>query len=129
MNKPIHVLLQKDAHLEEWSDWSPCSISCIREGSSEFGVKSREANCIEGMNGGTTCIQLIGHRGTKKGVTTCVKEIEHCPINHSWTSWTLWSECPLCFEVNEQSNVIERKRERVCIDGRHGGSSCPSNVK
>ena len=58
MNQAIDVLLQSDAYLKPWSNWSQCSISCFKEGSgksTDFGSKTRRRNCVEGVNGGLTC--------------------------------------------------------------------------
>ena len=56
MNQAINVLLQRDAYLGPWSDWSECSIECYEDGlSMDFGSKTRTRNCVEEVNGGLTC--------------------------------------------------------------------------
>ena len=129
VNKDVEVLLQKDAYLDEWSDWSPCTLSCIKEGSESFGTKTRSANCIEGMNGGQTCFDLLGDASQRKvEIVNCAGEVPYCAVNHSYLTWTSWSDCPKCFDQSEPANV-KRKRTRACVDGRNGGSQCPKTVK
>ena len=98
----------------------------------EFGTKKRFAKCVEGMNGGKTCLDLIGDTSQRKvEKETCageVKEvIKYCPVNHKFLSWTSWSNCPSC--VNPSEPKPKRKRTRKCIDGKHGGSECPPQVR
>ena len=128
MNKDLEVLLQKDAYLDEWSEWSACTLSCIKEGSKSFGTKTRSAKCVEGKNGGQTCLDLIGDASGKKVETVnCAGEVPYCPVNHSYLTWTSWSECPKCYDSSEPN--VKQKRTRACVDGRHGGSKCPDTIR
>ena len=128
MNKPVEVLLQEDAYLEKWSEWSPCTISCISKDSKDFGTRTRKAKCIDGINGGQTCFDLLGDTSLQKVETVnCAEEINYCPIDHEYLPWTSWSECPKCREQSQRN--VERKRTRNCVDGKYGGSECPLNIR
>ena len=128
VNKNVEVLLQEDAYLEEWSEWSQCSITCIGENSKDFGTRTRTAKCIEGKNKGQTCLELIGNSNKIKVMeATCAGVIGPCPIDHYYLDWTPWSDCPKCVKTAESNPKC--KRTRRCIDGKHGGSECPSIVR
>ena len=95
MNKDLEVLLQKDAYLDEWSEWSACTLSCIKEGSKSFGTKTRSAKCIEGKNGGQTCLDLIGDVGGLKdgllGISSILIQIQLLFTENPWMSFLLSS--------------------------------------
>ena len=112
----------------KWSEWTSCSVSCFDEGSNDFGLKSRTANCIEGINGGESCLQILGNDDGKKSQTVnCAEDIQYCSTNHIFMSWTSWTDCPKCFEKSNKN--INRKRMRFCINGKYGGTLCPKNVR
>jgi len=128
VNQVLNVLLRRDAKLDEWSDWSACSISCLKEGSDDFGNKFRSAKCIEGKNGGLNCAELLGVDSQSKVETAnCAGDIPNCPINHEYLNWTSWSQCPPCQPKSDPT--VQRKRTRTCVDGRYGGSNCPVEIK
>ena len=127
-NMDVQVLLQKDAFLGEWSDWSSCSLTCIKEDSENFGIKTRMAKCTDGINGGLTCLDLIGDASqTKEEKVNCAGEIKYCQVNHQFLPWTSWSNCPNCVYPSEPN--VKQRRTRTCIDGRYGGSKCPWSIK
>ena len=125
VNKDIDVLHVMNAKLGEWTAWSSCSISCAVEGSGDFGTRTRSADCIEGINGGKTCSNLLGEDALVKTVEeNCAGIIDYCPVNHRFLPWSPWSEC------YEPSNpIITQTRSRSCLDGQYGGSACPQNVR
>lgn len=100
----------------------------MEEGSNDYGIKSRYANCTEGFNGGKTCSELLGNNITvKEDVVNCAGNIPYCPLDHTYLPWTTWTTCPKCSE--ESNPNPKRKRYRHCVDGKYEGSLCPPNVK
>ena len=93
-------------------------------GSQDFGYKTRTANCIEGLNGGQTCFDLLNSTSeTKEEKVSCAGDIPVCPINFEYGKWTPWTKCPNCFSPSNPN--VQQRRTRSCIDGRYGGSKCP----
>ena len=100
----------------------------IIENSKDFGTRTRTAKCIEGKNRGQTCLELIGNSNKLKVMeATCAGVIDPCQIDHHYLNWTPWSDCPKC--VNTAESNPKCKRTRRCMDGKHGGSECPSIVR
>ena len=95
---------------------STCSKSCIPEGT-QPGLKKRKRECIPPKNGGDPC------EGQDEEEATCpVKDgiLINCPVDHSFSEWSEFSECSA-----ECGDGI-RERTRTCIQGKHGGTQCPT---
>ena len=128
VNKDLEVLLRRDAYLGNWSSWSQCSKSCFDGSSKDFGSKIRSAECIEGLNGGLTCLELLKNSTNKRTErVSCAETISHCPQNHKYSHWTQWSSCPKCYEQSDPNP--KRERWRHCIDGKYGGTTCPVEIR
>ena len=134
LEKEFHLFViffpPEDAFLRDWTDWSPCSISCKDEMSEQYGISTREAECVEGSNGGLTCNDRLGSTRNKKKIETkkCAGDLLQyvfCPINHKISKWGEWSNCPEC-TTNFRS---VRKRKRICTPGKHHGSQCPQRFQ
>ena len=108
----------QDGRCGLWSSWSGCSTSCIPQGGSA-GQRSRSRPCIPPINGGRPCDcpdqtePCAGPSG----------EINHCPVDFKWESWTTWSSCSASCGNGLSSRV------RSCREGRHGGETCPDDFE
>ena len=131
VNRDIEVLLRRDAYLGVWSSWSQCSKSCFDGSSTDFGSKTRSADCIEGLNGGMTCLELLkSSSNVKTERINCAEgaeSISPCPQNHTYSHWTKWSSCPKCFE--QSGPKPKRERWRYCINGKYGGTNCSEEIR
>lgn len=106
-----------DGQWTEWGEWPPCSKSCIAEGT-RTGFKERKRECIPPRNGGDPC------EGPNKEGSICPLKkdgnVIKCPVDHSFSEWSEFSECSA-----ECGDGI-RERTRTCIQGKHGGTQCPT---
>ena len=89
----------------------------------QYGQKSRQRLCFEGINGGKTCFDLLGNKqNIETEVKNCAGRDENspkiCPLDISWTMWTPWTQC----SANCGHSV--KRRTRSCVDGRYGGPKC-----
>ena len=62
------LFLSEDAFFRTWRNWSQCTISCVDEKTKVPGTRYREAECVEGSNGGLTCFDLLGTNEGKKNL-------------------------------------------------------------
>ena len=125
--KFVGRLFSEYAFLRAWKNWSQCSISCVDAKTMKYGTRTREAECVEGSNGGKTCFDILGSKMGKKieyescggGITS--QTVIKCPIDHKITEWSEWSDCPECTTTFRGV----RKRKRISTPGKHDGSQCP----
>ncbi|KAH9491880.1 hypothetical protein Btru_029763 [Bulinus truncatus] len=94
--------------LTEWSDFTPCSVSC-----GKYGVKTSTRYCLQA----TQC------EINRQKVTGITKEVPcyggECPQRGGWGQWQAWSEC------SADCGIGRKVRFRQC-DSPYpsGGDSC-----
>ena len=96
----------------------------------KYGQMSRQRTCIEGLNGGQTCQDVLGPNVTTNIQTEFKNCAGHdfdspkiCPLDISWTLWTPWTICSA-----NCGHSIKRKT-RSCVDGKYGGPKCVQNYE
>uniref|UniRef100_A0A3B4Z1V9 Hemicentin-1 n=1 Tax=Stegastes partitus TaxID=144197 RepID=A0A3B4Z1V9_9TELE len=106
----VRVTLTVRVHggYSEWAEWAPCSVSC------GVGAQKRLRQCNNPLpaNGGRHCA------GSDAETRRC--QGKPCPVDGSWSEWTLWEECSRsCGQGN-------RTRVRTCSNppAQHGGRPC-----
>ncbi|CAG5122853.1 unnamed protein product, partial [Candidula unifasciata] len=93
-----------DGYYSEWSEWSPCTLSC---GS---GSQQRHRTCTPPLFGGTDC------QGPASAVQAC--NTHHCPVDGFWLNWSPWSAC------NVTCGGGHQRRTRTCQEPQYGGLPC-----
>ena len=106
-----------DCKLGDWTSWSSCSVTCLNTTRHNFPTRTRTRSKVKNAIGMGMCQHLEEKEYSCPNLTPC-------PIDHYYRDWTPWSDCPKC--VNTAESNPKRKRTRRCIDGKHGGSECPS---
>ncbi|KAM6962600.1 hemicentin-1 [Aplochiton taeniatus] len=106
----VRVTLTVRVHggYSEWMEWGPCSVSC------GVGAQKRLRQCNNPLpaNGGRHCAEPDTETRSCQG--------KPCPVNGSWSEWSLWEECSrTCGQGN-------RTRVRTCSNppAQHGGRPC-----
>ncbi|XP_078487952.1 uncharacterized protein LOC100179634 isoform X3 [Ciona intestinalis] len=87
----------------DWSVWSPCSVTCGE------GVQSRTRTCSGGTVGQDGC------QGPTRQQVTCGSISDLCP---TWTRWGAWDTCTVTCGAGS------RTRRRVCTNGSPGDAGC-----
>ncbi|CAM9995189.1 unnamed protein product [Lampetra planeri] len=96
----------RKAFQSEWSDWSPCSVSC---GS---GVSSRSKVCI-----GTGACNKLLPLDQRFQVRICNASV-CCPVRGAWGSWGQWSACSVTCSAGQ------KRRARTCEGAHACGVRC-----
>jgi len=92
-----------------WSEWGSCTVTC--GGGKQIRTRT-ERKC-----GGDYCVKDPSYdKRLKTETRDC--NVEGCPVEFSWTSWTRWLCSASCGEG-------KKKRYRECIPPQNGGAECP----
>jgi len=96
----------------EWSEWTPCSLTC----GSGFAERERSCNSPVASNGGKDCED-------EELTETKTCKVVDCPIDGKWSDWSDYETCPKTCGGSSQ------KRTRKCNNPApaHGGVSCPGS--
>merc|ERR1719460_2504647 len=78
-----------DCLLTDWSDWSPCAVTC---GAAQI-MRSRSVK-IEPMNDGKACDSVLNQTENCHGLPKCEKA--GTERDCKWSQWSQWSECTKC---------------------------------
>ncbi|XP_022795633.1 uncharacterized protein LOC111334203 [Stylophora pistillata] len=97
-----------DGKYTEWSEFSPCTVSC------GLGVKTRNRTCTNPppKHGGSSC------EGSSIDVEDCF--LRDCPIHGNYSAWSEFSSCTLTCGDGKQY------RTRTCTrpSPQYGGFNC-----
>ncbi|XP_022795623.1 uncharacterized protein LOC111334195 isoform X1 [Stylophora pistillata] len=101
-----------DGNYSEWSDFSPCSVSCGN------GTMKRTRNCSQPspINRALNC-SSIGHSEEAK---SCF--LQECPLNGGYSQWSVFGNC------SKTCGGGIKKRNRTCSNPEPelGGRNCTS---
>ena len=108
MNENLIFLV--DGNYSEWSEFSPCSVSCGN------GTMKRTRNCSHPSpkNRGRDCSSL----GPPEEIKSCF--LRECPVDGNYTEWSVFSNC------SKTCGSGIKRRSRTCSnpEPRHGGRNC-----
>ncbi|XP_068104784.1 properdin-like isoform X1 [Hyperolius riggenbachi] len=97
----------RPASWSQWSNWSPCTVSCLE------GVRRRTRVCI----GQGDC------EGNTTEVEACTQQ-DCCPRDGDWTEWSAWTPCSVTCKTGQQ------ERSRTCSNPTpFCGGSCLGDPK
>jgi len=95
-----------DCIWKEWGGWGQCSKTC------DEGTKTRERTVVrQATNGGQACEEDIN--GSEQD--SCL--IIHCPIDCTWSEWTIWSDCS-----DKCSDGINTRTRQIESPAMHNGT-------
>ncbi|XP_070504620.1 thrombospondin-2-like [Chironomus tepperi] len=116
IQKTFHVKIEIPIQYTPWSKWSECNIPC-----GSGGIQYRKRSCI--LEDASTSYNCSGETIQRKSCNEFP-----CPINGGWNSWSVWSECPSCYDVLDSDKPIQR-RTRSCDSPTpsYGGVHCRGN--
>ncbi|XP_018084846.1 properdin isoform X2 [Xenopus laevis] len=80
-----------------WSEWGPCSVSCLE------GVESRSRFCT----------RQEGCKGERIQMRACSYQ-DCCPPHGAWGSWGPWNDCSASCIKEDSRNVPVQSRLRIC---------------
>ncbi|MBN3292172.1 TSP1 protein, partial [Polypterus senegalus] len=92
-----------------WSPWSICSVTCGSQNQMRFRICTHPES-------GMSC----------EGPTADLKPCDHlqeCPVDGSWSQWSLWSQCPLTCGLA----VVSRTRSCSNPTPQNDGKVCPGH--
>jgi len=113
VSEELELVEMVDGTTTEWSDWSPCTRSCIPEDRT-FGTKERRRTAVEPRNGGKPSNETLVE------ITNCASDSgppKFCKSKPG--DWTDWGSCS---KTCGEGGVRERSRD--CV-----GFGCPTNLR
>ncbi|PFX30360.1 hemicentin-1-like isoform X2 [Stylophora pistillata] len=102
------LTVRVNGNWNEWQEWDLCSSSC----GSGYQYRYRLCDNPAPSNGGKFC--------PGNDVESQLCNVQSCPVNGNWSTWTDWT---LCSKV---CNGGEQTRSRECNNPapQHGGNDC-----
>jgi hypothetical protein len=115
----------------QWSDWTPCAVSCVTSGTSEalYPTQHKHRKILyQPKIGGSSCGTVVAHRkctsstpisaGTQRGLPVC-------PVDCEVSEWDSCSACDRTCGGGGGSVLCSRS---VVQPAAHGGRPCPALV-
>merc|ERR1719233_2616952 len=111
-----------------WGEWSECTLTC------GGGKKTRTKECKQNdKRKGTLELKTyynkkcVGEdnpvRKKQMSEQTMQCNVERCPVDFTWTHWSVWSSCSV------SCNQGTKTRERTCSPSQNGGTECPDKLE
>lgn len=101
-----------DGVIQAWGEWSTdCTATC-----GELGTHTRTRTCQPPQHGGQDCSEHLSE--------TKACNVQVCPINGGYTTWSTWSNCA----SSDSCGRGYRYKTRCCTNPQpaHAGTDCTS---
>merc|ERR1712038_1991169 len=110
MEKPVTV----DCDWTSWSDWSSCSQTCgagVREKSRQVKTTAQNGGSPIDLRFGSPC------SGSARQTESC--NIQECPVNCQWSSWSETGPCS-----KSCGGGVQYFERVINVESQNGGQSC-----